>query len=83
MLLSELKKRARISATLGFHRRPRSNFVNGAVGSTSPFLAISELPLQTKALHSLPQRFLQVLEKTPQQASLNHKYAGLQFSGSR
>lgn len=79
----EKKKKARISATLEFLGLLRGNFVNGAVGSTSPFLGISKPPLQRKAFYSLPRRFLQVLEKIPQQAFLNHKFAGLQFSGSR
>lgn len=40
------KKAARISPTLEFHRLLEGNFVNGAVGSTTPFLAVSKQPLQ-------------------------------------
>lgn len=82
MLLSGGKKK-KSKATLEFQRLQRGNSVNGAVGSTSPFLAISKQPLWRKAFYSLPWRFLQVLKKIPQQAFLNHKFAGLLFSGSR
>lgn len=54
MLLSEeKKKRQRFQLLREFHRLPRGNFVNGAVGCTFPFLAVSKQALQGKAFYSL------------------------------